>query len=156
MVPSLTGNCNCTISNLTVGSLRSASATVDWIFCWNNSAQSANRVKVEGQGASEQFKEGGQTHEPKSTTTTSFRTTILQQVVPDHNFEKMHIIVVATLLQLVVHDKLLTNHADCHLGYFLQRKILWVGFFPSFDLLIVSSEIIVIIVQDVLHLRYSS
>ena len=64
MVPSLTANCNCTISNLTVGSLRSAKATVDWIFCWNNSAQSANRVKVEGQGASEQFKEGGETHEP--------------------------------------------------------------------------------------------
>ena len=68
-----------------------------------------------------------------------FRTIILQQVVPDHNFEKMHIIVVATLLQLVVHDKLLTNHADCHLGYFLQRKILWVGFFPSFDLSLVPS-----------------
>ena len=71
MVPSLTANCNCTISNLTVGSLRSASATVDWIFCWNNSAQSANRVKVEGQGASKQFKEGGKTHEPKSSTTTT-------------------------------------------------------------------------------------
>ena len=42
-----------------------------WIFCWNNSALSANRVKVEGQGASEQFKEGGKTHEPKSSTTTT-------------------------------------------------------------------------------------
>ena len=71
MVPSLTGNCNCTNSNLTVGSLRSASATGNWIFCWNNSAQNANRVKVEGQGASEQFKEGGDTHEPKSSTTTT-------------------------------------------------------------------------------------
>ena len=76
MVPSLAASCNSTLSIHTVGFLRSALATVDWIFCWNNSAQSANRVKVEGQGASEQFKEGGETHEPKSTTTTTLEVVV--------------------------------------------------------------------------------
>ena len=71
MVPSLTANCNSTLSNHTVGSLRSALATVDWIFCWNNSAKALTSIKVEKQEASKQFKEGGKTHEPKSTTTTT-------------------------------------------------------------------------------------
>ena len=36
MVPSLIANCNSTLSNHTLRSLRSALATVDWIFRWNN------------------------------------------------------------------------------------------------------------------------
>ena len=65
MVPSLTANCNSTLSNHTVGSLQSAGI---------NPPKALTSIKVEGQEASKQFKEGGDTHEPKSTTTTTTTT----------------------------------------------------------------------------------
>ena len=73
MVPSLTANCNSTLSNHTVGSLLSGLPWQPWIgfFAGITPPKALTSIKVEGQEANKQFNEGGDTHEPKSTTTTT-------------------------------------------------------------------------------------
>ena len=120
MVPSLTANCNSTLSNHTVGSLRSALATVDWIFCWNNSAQSANRVKVEGQGASEQFKEGGKTHETKSSTTTTTTITFSFTVFHSRRIKEIRVATKSCVIRARV-SKAFCNSMNFHGSFHLNE-----------------------------------
>ena len=66
MVPSLTANCNSTLSNHTVGNLQLVLSGLPWqpwigFFAGITPPKTLTSIKVELQEASKQFKEGGDT-----------------------------------------------------------------------------------------------
>ena len=80
----------------------------------------------------------------------SFRTTILRQVVPDNNFEKMQIIAVDNSFATSRYRQTFYKSCKSLSWTFFATKSVLIRFFPSFDLLLhlrVSSEIIV---QDII------